>query len=169
MRGLARNPGAVFPDGSEKVVADLGDSDLTPPLARELGCRRGALNILNWVTDQRSQHGTKVVSVAEREAIHTPRSDPPHPFADPRANALPASAREGSKNNRSGGVGPELSTSLEDLSARDGYRQGSGDAGANDWPRECFARGHSPGQLRRRWQRFLGCHRTLGSKGSVSP
>ena len=35
------------------------------------GYRRGALNLINWVTDQYSQYGTKVVSVAEREAIHT--------------------------------------------------------------------------------------------------
>ena len=41
------------------------------PLAREFGYRRGALNLINWVSDQYSQYGTKVVSVAEREAIHT--------------------------------------------------------------------------------------------------
>jgi len=40
-------------------------------MAREFGFRRGALNLVNWVSDQYSQHGTKVVSVAEREAIHT--------------------------------------------------------------------------------------------------
>ena len=32
IRVLTRNPGAVFPDGTEKVVADLGDSDLAPVL-----------------------------------------------------------------------------------------------------------------------------------------
>jgi uncharacterized protein YbjT (DUF2867 family) len=32
LRALAHNPGAVFPDGTEKVVADLGDSDLTPAM-----------------------------------------------------------------------------------------------------------------------------------------
>ncbi|MCU1470865.1 MAG: NmrA family protein [Glaciihabitans sp.] len=32
MRVLTRNPGAVFPDGAQKVVADLGDSDLAPVL-----------------------------------------------------------------------------------------------------------------------------------------
>ena len=40
-------------------------------MAREFGFRRGALNVVNWVSDQYSQYGTKVVSVAEREAIHT--------------------------------------------------------------------------------------------------
>ncbi len=40
-------------------------------MAREFGFRRGALNLVNWVSDQYSQYGTKVVSVAEREAIHT--------------------------------------------------------------------------------------------------
>ena len=32
IRVLTRNPDAVFPDGTQKVVADLGDSDLTPAL-----------------------------------------------------------------------------------------------------------------------------------------
>jgi (4-alkanoyl-5-oxo-2,5-dihydrofuran-3-yl)methyl phosphate reductase len=32
LRVLTRNPDAVFPDGAQKVVADLGDSDLTPVL-----------------------------------------------------------------------------------------------------------------------------------------
>ena len=32
MRVLTRNPDAVFPDGIQKVVADLGDSDLAPVL-----------------------------------------------------------------------------------------------------------------------------------------
>jgi len=40
-------------------------------MAREFGHKRGALNLVNWVTDQYSQYGTKVVSVAEREALHT--------------------------------------------------------------------------------------------------
>ncbi|MCA1680499.1 MAG: Tn3 family transposase, partial [Actinobacteria bacterium] len=40
-------------------------------MAREFGFRRGALNLVNWVSDQYSQYGTKVVSVAEREAIQT--------------------------------------------------------------------------------------------------
>ncbi len=40
-------------------------------MAREFGFRRGALNLVNWVSDQYSQYGTKVVSVTERQAIHT--------------------------------------------------------------------------------------------------
>jgi TnpA family transposase len=40
-------------------------------MAREFGYKRGALNLVNWVSDHYSQYGTKVVSVAEREAIHT--------------------------------------------------------------------------------------------------
>ena len=32
IRVLTRNPDAVFPDGTQKVVADLGDSDLAPVL-----------------------------------------------------------------------------------------------------------------------------------------
>jgi uncharacterized protein YbjT (DUF2867 family) len=32
IRVLTRNPGAVFPDGTQTVVADLGDSDLAPVL-----------------------------------------------------------------------------------------------------------------------------------------
>lgn len=32
LRVLTRNPGAVFPDGAQKVVADLADSDLAPVL-----------------------------------------------------------------------------------------------------------------------------------------
>jgi uncharacterized protein YbjT (DUF2867 family) len=32
LRVLTRNPDAVFPDGAQKVVADLGDSDLAPVL-----------------------------------------------------------------------------------------------------------------------------------------
>jgi hypothetical protein len=40
-------------------------------MSREFGYRRGALNLVNWVSDRYSQYGTKVVSVAEREAIHT--------------------------------------------------------------------------------------------------
>ena len=32
IRVLTRNPDAVFPDGTQKVVADLGDGDLAPVL-----------------------------------------------------------------------------------------------------------------------------------------
>jgi TnpA family transposase len=41
------------------------------PLAREFGWRRGGLTTLCWTSDQYTQYGTKVVSVAEREASHT--------------------------------------------------------------------------------------------------
>ena len=40
-------------------------------IAREFGYRRTGLTLINWVSDQYSQYGTKVVSVAEREAVHT--------------------------------------------------------------------------------------------------
>jgi hypothetical protein len=40
-------------------------------MAGEFGYKRSALKLVNWVSDQFSQYGTKVVSVAEREAIHT--------------------------------------------------------------------------------------------------
>jgi hypothetical protein len=48
-----------------------GQAATADAMAREFGFRRGALNLVNWVSDQYSQYGTKVVSVAEREAIHT--------------------------------------------------------------------------------------------------
>jgi len=44
------------------VRAAAGD-----PLAREFGYRGGALNLINWVYDQYSQYGTKVVSVARSD------------------------------------------------------------------------------------------------------
>ncbi len=56
-------------DGQRSAVR--GRAAAGDPLAREFGYRRGALNLVNWVSDQYSQYGTKVVSVAEREAIHT--------------------------------------------------------------------------------------------------
>ena len=61
----------TFSSSDGQRSAARGRAATGDPLAREFGYRRGALNILNWVTDQYSQHGTKVVSVAEREAIHT--------------------------------------------------------------------------------------------------
>jgi len=56
-------------DGQRSVAR--GRAAAGDPLAREFGFRHGALNLVNWVSDQYSQYGTKVVSVAEREAIHT--------------------------------------------------------------------------------------------------
>lgn len=56
-------------DGQRSGVR--GRAAAADAMAREFGFRRGALNLVNWVSDQYSQYGTKVVSVAEREAIHT--------------------------------------------------------------------------------------------------
>lgn len=56
-------------DGQRSAVR--GRAAGADAMAREFGFRRGVLNLVNWVSDQYSQYGTKVVSVAEREAIHT--------------------------------------------------------------------------------------------------
>jgi TnpA family transposase len=61
----------TFSSSDGQRSAARGRAAAGDPLAREFGYRRGALNVINWVTDQYSQYGTKVVSVAEREAIHT--------------------------------------------------------------------------------------------------
>ena len=61
----------TFSSSDGQRSAARGRAAAGDPLAREFGYRRGALNVLNWVSDQYSQYGTKVVSVAEREAIHT--------------------------------------------------------------------------------------------------
>lgn len=61
----------TFSSSDGQRSAARGRAAAGDPLAREFGYRRGALNVLNWVTDQYSQYGTTVVSVAEREAIHT--------------------------------------------------------------------------------------------------
>jgi TnpA family transposase len=53
------------------TLAARGRAASADAVAREFGLQRGALNLVNWVSDQYSQYGTKVVSVAEREAIHT--------------------------------------------------------------------------------------------------
>jgi TnpA family transposase len=60
-----------FSSSDGQRSAARGRAAAADPLAREFGYRRGALNLVNWVSDQYSQYGTKVVSVAEREAIHT--------------------------------------------------------------------------------------------------
>ncbi len=60
-----------FSSSDGQRSAARGHAATADPLAREFGYRHGALTVLNWVTDQYSQYGTKVVSVAEREAIHT--------------------------------------------------------------------------------------------------
>jgi len=61
----------TFSSSDGQRSAARGRAAAGDPLAREFGFRRGALNLVNWVSDQYSQYGTKVVSVAEREAIHT--------------------------------------------------------------------------------------------------
>jgi TnpA family transposase len=61
----------TFSSSDGQRSAARGRAAAGDPLAREFGYRRGALNLINWVSDQYSQYGTKVVSVAEREAIHT--------------------------------------------------------------------------------------------------
>ncbi len=61
----------TFSSSDGQRSAARGRAAAGDPLAREFGYRRGALNLVNWVSDQYSQYGTKVVSVAEREAIHT--------------------------------------------------------------------------------------------------
>lgn len=61
----------AFSSSDGQRSAARGRAAAGDPMAREFGHKRGALNLLNWVTDQYSQYGTKVVSVAEREALHT--------------------------------------------------------------------------------------------------
>ncbi len=61
----------MFSSSDGQRSAARGRAASADAMAREFGHGRGALNLVNWVTDQYSQYGTKVVSVAEREAIHT--------------------------------------------------------------------------------------------------
>jgi TnpA family transposase len=61
----------AFSSSDGQRSAARGRAASADAMAREFGFRRGALNLVNWVSDQYSQYGTKVVSVAEREAIHT--------------------------------------------------------------------------------------------------
>ncbi|MDQ6778112.1 MAG: Tn3 family transposase [Actinomycetota bacterium] len=61
----------AFSSSDGQRSAARGRAASTGAITREFGFRRGALNLLNWVSYQYSQYGTKVVSVAEREAIHT--------------------------------------------------------------------------------------------------
>jgi hypothetical protein len=65
---FSSSDGQRFPARGRAATADA--------MAREFGFRRGALNLVNWVSDQYSQYGTKVVSVAEREAINTTPQTP---------------------------------------------------------------------------------------------
>ncbi|MEJ7894616.1 MAG: Tn3 family transposase, partial [Solirubrobacteraceae bacterium] len=61
----------TFSSSDGQRSAARGHAATADAMAREFGYKRGALNLVNWVSDQYSQYGTKVVSVAEREAIHT--------------------------------------------------------------------------------------------------
>jgi len=63
LRVLTRNPRAVFPDGTQKVVADLGDSDLAPVL--------GGVDAVFLLTDGLSiaAHGERLVAAALRAGV----------------------------------------------------------------------------------------------------
>ncbi|TKA11243.1 NmrA family NAD(P)-binding protein [Actinacidiphila oryziradicis] len=63
IRVLTRNPGAVFPEGIEKVVADLGDGDLAPALdgVRAVFSLSEGLNI--------AAHGQRLIAAAQRAGV----------------------------------------------------------------------------------------------------
>ena len=63
IRVLTRNPGAVFPDGTQKVVADLGNSDLAPVLdgVRAVFLLTDGLNI--------AAHDRRVIAAALRAGV----------------------------------------------------------------------------------------------------
>jgi uncharacterized protein YbjT (DUF2867 family) len=63
LRVLTRNPGAVFPDGTQKVVADLGDSDLAPVL--------DGVHAVFLVTDglHIAAHDHRLVAAAQRAGV----------------------------------------------------------------------------------------------------
>jgi uncharacterized protein YbjT (DUF2867 family) len=63
IRVLTRNPGAVFPEGTEKVVADLGDGDLAPALdgVRAVFSLSEGLNI--------AAHGQRLITAAQRAGV----------------------------------------------------------------------------------------------------
>ena len=63
IRVLTRNPDAVFPDGTQKVVADLGDSDLAPVL--------DGVDAVFLLTDglRIAAHDDRVVSAALRAGV----------------------------------------------------------------------------------------------------
>ena len=63
IRVLTRNPGAVFPDGTQKVVADLADSDLAPVLdgVHAVFLLTDGLNI--------AAHDRRVVAAAQRAGV----------------------------------------------------------------------------------------------------
>jgi uncharacterized protein YbjT (DUF2867 family) len=63
IRVLTRNPNAVFPDGTQKVMADLGDSDLAPVL--------GGVDAVFLLTDglNIASHGERLVVAAMRAGV----------------------------------------------------------------------------------------------------
>jgi uncharacterized protein YbjT (DUF2867 family) len=63
IRVLTRNPGAVFPEDTEKVVADLGDGDLAPALdgVRAVFSLSEGLNI--------AAHGQRLITAAQRAGV----------------------------------------------------------------------------------------------------
>ena len=63
LRVLTRNPDAVFPDGTQTVVADLGDSDLAPAL--------DGVHAVFLLTDGLSiaAHGERLVAAARRAGV----------------------------------------------------------------------------------------------------
>ena len=63
IRVLTRNPGAVFPDGTQKVVADLADSDLAPALddVHEGFLLTDGLNI--------AAHDHRLIAAAQRAGV----------------------------------------------------------------------------------------------------
>jgi uncharacterized protein YbjT (DUF2867 family) len=63
IRVLTRNPGAVFPEGIEKVVADLGDGDLAPALdgVHAVFSLSEGLNI--------AAHGQRLIAAAQRTGV----------------------------------------------------------------------------------------------------
>jgi uncharacterized protein YbjT (DUF2867 family) len=63
IRVLTRNPGAVFPEGTEKVVADLGDGDLAPALdgVHAVFSLSEGLNI--------AAHGQRLIAAAQRAGV----------------------------------------------------------------------------------------------------
>jgi uncharacterized protein YbjT (DUF2867 family) len=63
LRVLTRNPDAVFPEGTEKVVADLGDGDLAPVLdgVRTVFSLTEGLNI--------AAHGQRLIDAAQQAGV----------------------------------------------------------------------------------------------------
>jgi (4-alkanoyl-5-oxo-2,5-dihydrofuran-3-yl)methyl phosphate reductase len=63
IRVLTRNPDAVLPDGTQKAVADLGDSELTPAL--------DDVHAVFLLTDglQIAAHDDRVISAAQRAGV----------------------------------------------------------------------------------------------------